>query len=94
MPNSTPGPWMIADDNVTVIRMMDDDYEAIVADCEASLIIRNEQREANARLISKAPEMVELLKRCKRNLDEEVDPGFATRDLIRCINSLFAEVEK
>lgn len=57
MSKHTPGPWAVNDETWVVCS---GDY--FIADCEVSHFMAQNEREANARLIAAAPEMMAVLK--------------------------------
>ena len=63
----TPGPWMHDDDGLIYAN------GAIIADpnCESSQILDIDEREANARLIAKAPELLDALEHLLHEADYE-----------------------
>jgi len=61
----TPGPWQLAEKyNCKDVRAVDGPY---VADCNASAAIDWRTKEANARLIAAAPELLTIVARELRN---------------------------
>lgn len=59
MSKHTPGPWMVAEKfNCADVRAVNGPY---VASCNVSMAIDWKEKEANARLIAAAPELLEVL---------------------------------
>lgn len=70
MSKHTPGPWQLAEKyNCKDVRAVDGPY---VADCNASAAIDWRTKEANARLIAAAPELLENLIGCVEALASHV----------------------
>ena len=57
----TPGPWRIERDNYGVERIWDSELDCDIACCEGDGSIPKETRQANARLIASAPDLVAVL---------------------------------
>lgn len=60
----TPGPWIIDEDELSIISSGNQDLKFIVdvpADYDKTNVVGIKQRKANAQLIAAAPEMLEAL---------------------------------
>ena len=66
----TPGPWVQDNPNYTLVAELVNGVYEYIADCGTSLIDRpQEECEANARLISAAPELYEALEKFRLRAD-------------------------
>jgi hypothetical protein len=90
MDKHTPGPWDIHGDNREIHQLSDEDGEFVIADIDPDNTMQD-QREANARLISSAPE---LLAACERALIEYRYAAGLTLDDDIVTNELTAAIEK
>lgn len=71
----TPGPWQLAEKyNCKDVRAVDGPY---VADCNASAAIDWRTKEANARLIAAAPELLQALSGCVEHMEHSTPQGQA-----------------
>lgn len=74
----TPGPWQLAEKyNCKDVRAVDGPY---VADCNASAAIDWRTKEANARLIAAAPELLEALSRAVRETEQFLFEAWLVRE--------------
>lgn len=91
MAQHTQTKWELDKAGMAVETTMDDGYVAVVADCGFSWRIPEFEHEANARIIAKAPEMLELLEK----LIQTAQSGpVAIGILVGEAKSIIAEVEK
>ena len=86
MERYTPGPWVIDDaNNELVAKLVDGVYEYI-ADCQPGnwsvCGLKQDEIEANARLIASAPDLLEACKGVMNMLDNEF-PGHPMTERVR-----------
>ena len=63
----TPAPWAV---NSAFKQEVNGHYGVAIADCSKSVMITNEEKEANAHLIASAPELLEALLWIRSNIAE------------------------
>lgn len=90
----TPGPWYFSDSRDQIVQSQNSEgYNLTIADCSGSFVLNDETKKANARLISKAPEMVAALRQCEAIFNvEKIDPMKAFI-VIEKIRALLSEIE-
>lgn len=89
----TPGPWTLGKGTVRVRT----ESKTLICECyttgNAIRFPSKEQREANARLISAAPEMLEALEACKE-LVEKIDMQHRTAETHHALTAIYSSIRK
>ena len=99
MAQHTPGKWRLDYDDETSVVVDTDEYVMTVVDCSYSTFITGDQKIANARLIAKAPEMLESIKRLVALLKKDNRKSIECDEIewfgaVNEAEQLLAEVEK
>ena len=71
MSRHTPGPWMVVSDGNVI-----SEQQGIVERIAVSIFCSKERREANARLIAAAPQMLEALEDAKLFIENGIETGY------------------
>lgn len=70
MTNHTPGPWAVSFGTDVYLHGERFEHNRHIADCDMDMDLGKDEREANARLVAAAPELLEALKYVRRFLRE------------------------